>query len=119
MKAIHNQSADIKIDYLLLLIMQRYNFESNSQQKQTGVKKYLVGVHFNNKRNEIEILSIRGIFPKDTAHWLNWITQGKLIYINKEKIQTLIDQQQTNLADLEYLDLDSVAKIIENFENPI
>ena len=42
-----------------------------------------------------------------------------MIYINKEKIQTLIAQQQTNLADLEYLDLDSVAKIIKHFENPI
>ena len=111
MKAIHN----IAVFY--------YGDKCKAQnviiEKQTGVKKYLVGVHFNNKRNEIEILSIRGIFPKDTAHWLNWITQGKMIYINKEKIQTLIDQQQTNLADLEYLDLDSVAKIIENFENPI
>ena len=38
--------------------------------------------------------------------------------MDKEKIQTLIDQQRTNLADVEYLDLDSVAKVVENFENP-
>ncbi|MEE1226354.1 MAG: hypothetical protein UHM08_04535 [Bacteroidales bacterium] len=37
--------------------------------------------------------------------------------LNKEKIQTLIDKQRTNLADVEYLDLDSVAKILQNFEN--
>ncbi|MBQ9203486.1 MAG: hypothetical protein IJ155_04500 [Prevotella sp.] len=30
----------------------------------------------------------------------------------------LRDQQRTNLADVEYLDLDSAAKVIENFENP-
>lgn len=40
------------------------------------------------------------------------------MYINKEKIQNLIDQQRTTLADVEYLDLDSIAKVIETFENP-
>ena len=31
----------------------------------------------------------------------------------------MIDQQRINLADVEYLDLDSVTKIIKNFQNPI
>ena len=31
----------------------------------------------------------------------------------------MIDQQQINLADVEYLDLDFVPKIIKNFQNPI
>ena len=38
--------------------------------------------------------------------------------LNKEKIQTPINQQQKTLADVEYLDLDSIAKILQNFENP-
>ena len=50
-------------------------------EKQQGNKKYLVGVHFNTKIG-IEILSVRGIFPKDVEAWLNWIHQGKLLYIN-------------------------------------
>lgn len=66
----------------------------------------------------LEINSIRNVFPKDNAEWLNWINQGKLLYVDKEKIQTLIDQQRTNLADVEYLDLDSATKVIESFENP-
>ena len=70
------------------------------------------------KGNVLEINSIRGIYPKDTAEWLNWITQGKLLYADKKKIQTLIDKQRKNLADVEYLNLDSIANIIENFENP-
>ena len=60
--------------------------------------------------------SIRGIFPKTNAKWLNWIVQGKADYLNKDKIQALIDKQRTNLADVEYLDLDSVAKIPQMFE---
>lgn len=69
-------------------------------------------------RNGIEVSSIRGIFPKTNAKWLNWIVQGKADYLNKEKIQALIDKQRTNLADVEYLDLDLVAKIVQDFENP-
>ena len=66
----------------------------------------------------LNINSIRNVFPKDNAEWLNWIAQGKALFLNKEKIQTLINQQRTNLADVEYLDLDSVANIVQNFENP-
>ena len=82
-------------------------------------KSFVVGVHFNQNHDGITISSIRGIFNKDNAEWLNWISQGKLLYVNKEKIQTLIDQQRTNLADVGYLDLEDVAKVVQNFENPI
>ncbi len=67
----------------------------------------------------LDINSIRNVFPKDNAEWLNWITQGKALYIDKERVQDLINQQRTNLADVEYLDLNSIANIIQNFENPI
>ena len=81
-------------------------------------KKFLVGVHFNQERNGIVVSDIRGIFNKENANWLNWISQGKLLYVNKEKTQALIAEQRTNLAEVSYLDLDFVTKIIENFENP-
>ena len=82
-----------------------------------GGKHFLVGVHFKQSREGVEVSSVRGIFPKDNAEWLNWISQGKATYLNKEKIQTLINQQRINLADVEYLDLDDVAKVLKNFEN--
>ncbi len=53
-------------------------------------------------------------FPKN-AEWLNWINQGKLLYVDKQKTQALIDQQRRILAEVEYLDLDSAAKIIKRF----
>ena len=40
-------------------------------------KNYLVGVHFNQKRKELIVSDIRGIFPKNNAEWLNWINQGQ------------------------------------------
>lgn len=87
---------------------------------QKGGKNFIVGLSLNPTvgGRSLEINSIRNVFPKNNSEWLNWISQGKALYMDKEKIQALIDQQRTILADVEYLDLDSVAKVVENFENP-
>ena len=58
------------------------------------------------------------MFPKDTAEWLHWIKQDKLLYADKEKIQAIIGQQRINLADVAYLDLDHVNSILDSFKNP-
>ena len=81
-------------------------------------RNFLVGVHFNQNRRGLVVSDIRGIFPKDNAEWLNWINQGKSLYLDKEKIQDLIDKQRKTLAEVAYLDLDSVANIVNDFENP-
>lgn len=83
-------------------------------------KQFIVGLSLNPivQGKSLQINSIRNIFPKDNAEWLNWISQGKLLYADKQKIQALIDKQRTNLADVEYLDLEDVANIVNNFENP-
>jgi hypothetical protein len=38
-------------------------------------RNVLVGIHFNQTKNGIIINDIRGLYPKDNAEWLNWITQ--------------------------------------------
>ena len=83
-------------------------------------KNFIIGLSLNPvvKGKALEINSVRNVFPKDNAEWLNWISQNKLLYANKEKIQALIDKQQTNLADVNYLNLDDVAKKVKDFENP-
>ena len=39
------------------------------------------------------------------------------LYLNKQKIQNLINQQRRNLADVDYINLDLIYNIIQNFEN--
>lgn len=56
---------------------------------------------------------------KNNSEWLNWITQRKALYLNKKKIQILIDQQRTDLADVEYLDLNLVESLVDAFVNPL
>jgi hypothetical protein len=97
-----------------------YGNKNKSQNVIVEIQKdgrnFLVGIHFNQNRNGLEVSSIRGIFPKDNAEWLNWINQGKSLYLDKEKIQTLINQQRKTLADVEYLDLDSIANVINDLK---
>ena len=83
-------------------------------------KNFIIGLSLNPvvKGKALEINSVRNVFPKDNAEWLNWISQNKLLYADKEKIQALIDKQQTNLADVNYLNLDDVTKKVKDFENP-
>ena len=87
---------------------------------QSNEKNFLVGLSIRPDVEEIvyEINSIRNVFPKDNDEWLNWIQQDKALYLDKKRIQDLINQQRINLAEVEYLDLDLVTKLIQDFENP-
>ena len=77
-----------------------------------------VGLSLNSEFRGSAVNDIRGLFPKDLHEWLTWIQDGKSLYLNKEKVQNLIAQQRTNLADVNNLDLNSINNIIQNFENP-
>ena len=86
-----------------------------------GDKQFLVGISLNPtvKGKTLNINSVRNVFPKDNDEWLNWIQEGKLLRVDeKEKIQAIIDALRINPVDYTHLDLDSIAKIVENFENP-
>lgn len=84
-------------------------------------KQFLVGISINPtvKGHELEINSIRNVFPKDNHEWVNWINEGKLLRVDKKaKIQAVIAKLRINPVAFSYVDLDSAAKIVERFENP-
>lgn len=86
-----------------------------------GDKNFLVGVTLDYKKGDIEVNSVSGLFPKDSHEWIKWIQDGKAIRIDqKKKVLDLIDSLRTNPAESERigLNLSSVAKIVENFDNP-
>ena len=107
-------------------------FEYGNKEKSQNVivnlqkdgKNFLVGVFFDQNRNGLTVSSIRGLFNRDNIDWIRWIQQGKMIYGNKEKIQVLITQQRTNLADVNNKEvrtssdsyyLDSTENIMQKF----
>ena len=93
----------------------KYGDEKKAQniivELQKDGKNFLVGVHFKNQGEDVS--SIRGLFNRDNHEWLNWITKGKALYVNTKKLQNLINQQRINLADVEYLDLESIESLLK------
>lgn len=86
-----------------------------------GEKHFLVGLFIRPDVNgrQLEINSIRNVFPKDNHEWINWITQGRLLRIDEpKKIQAIIDKLRINLVAFTYLDLDLATKVVKNFVNP-
>jgi hypothetical protein len=75
-----------------------------------GNNNLLAGIHFG--RGETKINDIRTLYHKDSHEWLNWIAQGKLLYADINKIQALTDQQRTTLAEVDYLDLESINNLL-------
>ena len=83
-------------------------------------KHFLVGLSLNAHINGValQVNSIRTVFPKDNHEWLTWIQEGKSRYLDKETIKALIAQQRIHPADVNHLDLNLIAKIVDNYENP-
>jgi len=81
-----------------------YGNKEKSQNVIVGIdkdgKNFLAGVHFNQKVRGYEVSDLRTLFPKDNIDWIRWITQGKMIYGDKEKLQALIAQQRINVAEV-------------------
>lgn len=65
-------------------------------------KQFLVGIHFNQSRRNLIVNDIRGIFPKTKTKGLNWLSSASYTY------QQEIDKK----------DLDLLANIVKDFENP-
>ena len=81
-------------------------------------KQVLFGIHFIHNKRGLRVNDIRGLFPKDSGEWLNWISKDRLLRVDKERVLNLISQQQINPADVAYLDLEPVTKVVEIVENP-
>ena len=72
-------------------------------------KNFLVGIHFDSRLQELTVSEIRGLYPKDTTKWLNWINQGKLHYANIEKLQAVVTQLQPNAVGMSLHNLEQQA----------
>ena len=80
-------------------------------------KNFLVGISLNPEINglKLNVHSVRTVFPKDILEWTNWICHSKALYLNKEKVLSLLANPRLP---------EDVAKIpaliqkINGFQNP-
>ena len=107
----------------------KYGDEEKAQNLMVGIsqdvddgRQFLVGLALNPSVNgkELEINSVRNVFPKNFHDWVHWINQGKMLRVDgKEEIQAIIDALRINPVD--YIsddDLDNATKIVKDFPNP-
>ncbi|GMO22654.1 MAG: hypothetical protein Ta2B_01720 [Termitinemataceae bacterium] len=101
-----------------------FSYENNPEKTQNVIidlqennKNFLVGIEFYYEHNTLEVSNIRTLFPRENAQWLNWINQNKHLYLNMEKLRVLIDQQRSNLADVEYLNLEPIDRLLQENKN--
>lgn len=81
-------------------------------------KNFVVAIEANRKKGKIEINDIRSIhYRTSNAHMANWISEGLLEYVDKEKMAEWFSKQRYNSAEVRKL-FNHAANIVKNFENP-
>lgn len=76
----------------------------------------LIGLVMNKQQSNLKINDVKGLFPKSTSNWLRWIADKKDLYLDRKKIQALVEARQTNPDSQPLLDLDLIAKVQERLE---
>ena len=81
-------------------------------------KNFVVAIEANRRKGRIEVNSVRSVhYRTSNAHMANWITEGLLEYVDKEKMAEWLSKQQYNSADVRKL-FNHATNIVRNFENP-
>lgn len=82
-------------------------------------RNFVVAIQTNKIANKLLINSIRSIhYRNNNSHIALWLQKNLAEYVDKEKMSRWLSKQQYNSADVKKSSR-HVAKIIQNFENPI
>jgi hypothetical protein len=79
-------------------------------------KNYVVALEANRKRENIEVNSIRSVYPKNNRQVANWINEGLTNYAHKPKMLEWLTKQRSNSADVSKPFIEAT-KVIQTFEN--
>lgn len=72
-----------------------------------------------NKKGEADFNIISSLFGNENKGVIKWILDGKLLSVDKAKAQSYISASALNANATYKNELSSVAKIVEDFENPV
>ena len=81
-----------------------------------GDKNYVVAMQANKKVGKLNINSIRSVYPKNSIAIPNWINEGLLEYVDKNRMTDWLSKQQSNSAEVRKL-LGHAKNIVNKFEN--
>ena len=83
-----------------------------------GGKNFVVAIKINKRARNIRVNDIRSVhYRSSNIHFVNWIEDELLEYVDKEKMSEWLSKQQYHSAEVRKR-IRHVAKIINEFENP-
>lgn len=81
-------------------------------------KNYVAAIQTNRPKGRIKINSVRSIhYRNSNTHIANWIDEGLLEYVDKQKMVEWLSKQRYNSAEVRKL-FNHATNIVNNFENP-
>ncbi|GMO22570.1 MAG: hypothetical protein Ta2B_01610 [Termitinemataceae bacterium] len=103
----------IKEDRLLYLDKEKSRtlLHSGRDLRQSDASKLVTGNPANARQD------ISGFYINNIARLKEIINQNKHLCLNTEKLRVLIDQQRSNLADVEYLNLEPIDRLLQENKN--
>ena len=79
---------------------------------------FVVAIEANRTKGHLEVNSIRSVhYRRTNAHLANWIEEGLLEYVDKNRMSEWMSKQRYNSADVRNL-FGRATKIVKSFENP-
>ena len=81
-------------------------------------KNYVAAIQTHRQKGRLEINDIRSIhYRRTNTHMVNWIDEGLLEYVDKQKMVEWLSKQRYNSAEVRKL-FNHATNIVNNFENP-
>lgn len=81
-------------------------------------KNYVAAIQTHRQKGRLEINDIRSIhYRRTNTHMVNWIDEGLLEYVDKQKMVEWLSKQRYNSAEVRKL-FNHVTNIVNSFENP-
>ena len=81
-------------------------------------KNYVAAIQTHRQKGRLEINDIRSIhYRRTNTHMVNWIDEGLLEYVDKQKMVEWLSKQRYNSAEVRKL-FNHATNIVNSFENP-
>lgn len=81
-------------------------------------KNYVAAIQTHRQKGRLEINDIRSIhYRRTNTHMVNWIDEGLLEYVDKQKMVEWLSKQRSNSAEVRKL-FNHATNIVNSFENP-
>ena len=105
-----------------IAVFDKYKKEGNrtilTELRSQG-RNIMVAITLGKNGVDVDFNIVSSVFGKGQSNIIDWINKGYLVYVNKEKALNYLHFSERNISEASNnQELNSVAKIVKDFENP-